>query len=120
MRWHEVFNEFDQGIGDLGKGFILDLLAPLKAQGVQSITVQQIIDQLKANPDFEGTALDDQFVMSALKDQKNIRIEKDPNNMQMTIFLDEPISSRQVDGQQAKQEQKHIRQAAVRQATKGN
>jgi hypothetical protein len=118
MRWHEIFREFDQGVTGLAKGYILDLIAPLKAQGVQSITVQQLIDQLQGNPDLAGVEIDQQFVMDMLKDQKNIRIEKDPNNMEMTVFLDEPISSRQVDHKQAEQERKHIRQAAVRQATK--
>ncbi len=119
MRWHEIFLEFEQGIGDIGKGLVLDLIAPLKAQGVQSITVQQIIDQLAANPDLAGTVVDDQFVMHSLKDQKDIRIEKDPHNMVMTVFLELPISSRQVDHKQAEQERKHINQAAVRQAKKG-
>lgn len=118
MRWHEIFREFDQGITGVGKGFVLDLIAPLKAQGVQSITVQQIIDQLQGNPDLAGVTVDQQFVMDMLKNQKNIKIEKDPNNMEMTVFLNEPISSRQVDGKQAEQERKHIRQAAVRQARK--
>lgn len=118
MRWREIFKEFDQGITGVGKGYVLDLIAPLKAQGVQSITVQQIIDQLQGNPDLAGVTVDDQFVMDMLKDQKDIKIDKDPNNMQMTVFLNTPISSRQVDGKQAEQERKHIKQAAVRQATR--
>ena len=120
MRWHEVFREFDQGITGVAKGYLLDLIAPLRAQGVQSITVQQLIDQLQNDPDLAGIAVDQQFVMDMLKGQKDIRIEPDPANMQMTVFLDDSTPSRQVDHKQAEQEAKHIRQAAVRQATKGD
>jgi hypothetical protein len=120
MRWHEIFREFEQGISGIAKSYILDLLAPLKAQGVQSITVKQLIDQLQADPDLEGNVIDQQFVMDMLKGQKNIRIETDPNNGEMTVFLDDQTPSRQVDHKKSEQEAKHIRQAAVRQATKGD
>ena len=119
MRWHEIFREFEQSTDDQARSFIMDLLAPLKAQGVGSITCQQIIDQLHQDPTFDGLAIDEQFIMSALKGEPNIRIETDPNNGEMTVFLDDVSQSRQVDKKKSDQEAKHIRQAAVRQATKG-
>lgn len=118
MRWNEIFLEFDTGMTSDATGFVLDLLAPLRAQGVSSVTTQQIIDHCNGNPDFEGINLDDEFVMAALEGQPNIRIETDPENGAMTVFLDDVAKSRQVDHQQAEQEKERVRQAAVRQATK--
>lgn len=118
MRWHEIINEFEQSYVDQGRGFILDILSPLKAQGVASITVDQVIDQLVANPDLDGIAIDQNFVMTTLSGVKDIRIEKDPSTGEMTVFLDSVEKTRSVDDKQAEQERERIRQSAVRQAKK--
>ena len=118
MRWHEIINEFEQSVVDIGRGFVLDIISPLKAQEVDSITVDQVLDQLKSNPDLDGVALDSNFVMTVLKGVKDIRIEKDPSTMEMTVFLDSVANTRSVDDKQAEQERERIRQSAVRQAKK--
>lgn len=116
MRWHEIY-EFDQSMSTVGKGLVLDILAPFRAQGVASITVQQIIDQLQDSPDLDGIQLDQDFVRSVLQDEKGIRIEPDPSNMQMTVFMDGQKAP-QSKGQSG-QEKERIRQSAVRQAKRG-
>ncbi len=117
MRWHEIY-EFDQSMSTVGKGLVLDILAPFRAQGVPSITVQQIIDQLQDSPDLDGIQIDQDFIMSVLQSENGMRIEPDPSNMQMTVFLDGQKAPKSKS--QSGQEKERIRQSAVRQATRGD
>lgn len=113
MRWSEIINEA-ASVTVIARSFILDILAPLKTQGVDSITVQQILDQMANNPDFEGVTLEPDFVMAALRGVKDLRIERDANNGVMTVFIDGGVSNRQVDAKQAEKEKENIRKAALR------
>lgn len=114
MRWTEIIGESVDVLAD-ARAFILDMLAPLKAQGASTITVDQILDELKANPDFQGTALDANLVMDALKNVKDITIQPDmEGDGAMSVFIGNSAKSRQVDKTQAEQDKEDIRKAARR------
>lgn len=113
MRWNEIINE-DLNPVQQAKIAILDILAPLKAQGVTGITVKQVIDQLQRNPDFEGTAVEADLVNQALQGVKGLKIEADPDTNQMSILIDNPQAGRQVDQKQAEKDAKNIHSAAMR------
>jgi hypothetical protein len=114
MRWHEIVGESD--LTNKARSDILDILAPLKSQGVGKITVQQILDNLKANPDFSGISLDADFVMDAVKSLKAVsKIQPDPDSQgAMTAYLDTPVGTRQVDPKTADKEKADISKAAMR------
>ena len=113
MRWSEIVIE-ELSMVDLARSSIMDIIAPLKAQKVEQITVDQILDQLRANPDFESTDLEADLVMSALKGVEDLKIETDPNSGKMTVFIGGIPSSRQVDSDQAEKDEQNIRKAALR------
>lgn len=113
MRWNEIIKEEINPV-QLAKNSIMDIIAPLKAQGVGSITVQQIIDQLQANPDFEGTAVEGDLVNAALNGVPGLKIEPDPETGQLSVMIDNPTAGRQVDQKQAEKDDKAVRSAALR------
>lgn len=113
MRWNEIVTE-EMSIVQLAKNYAMDIIASLKAQGMDRITVQQIVDQLKKSPDFEGTNIEGDLINQALQGVQGIKIEPDPENGQMTVFWDNPTAGRQVDQKQAEKDDKAIRSAALR------
>jgi phosphoglycerol transferase MdoB-like AlkP superfamily enzyme len=115
MRWNEIVTE-ELGVMDMAKSYIMDIIAPLKAQGMNSITVQQIVDQLKKSPDFEGTNIEGDMVNQALQNVKGIKIEGDPKTGQMSVLWDNVTAGRQVDQKQAEKDDKAIKSAALRSA----
>lgn len=113
MRWNEIINEaVSQTL--LARSFILDLISPLKAHGVESITIDQILDQMNQNPDFYGFNLEADFIMASLRGVKGIKIERDAESGDMTVFIDNGTSNRQVGSDQAKKDDENIRKAALR------
>ena len=119
MRWNEIVTE-DMGIVQLAKSYAMDTISSLKAQGMNSITVQQLVDQLSKSPDFEGTNVEGDLISQALQGVNGIKIETDPENGQMTVFWDNPTAGRQVDQKQAEKDDKAIRSAALRSAERNN
>lgn len=113
MRWFEIMTETDDVLAK-ARMFIMDIVSPLKSQGIKSITIQQILDQMDMNPDFGGIATDAEFIMAAVKGLPKIKIEKDAENGEMTLFLQDIAPSRQVDVKQAEQDKAAISKAALR------
>jgi hypothetical protein len=119
MRWNEIVTE-EISVVQLAKSYAMDIIAPLKAQGMDSITVQQIVDQISKSPDFDGTNVEGDLVNQALQGVKGIKIEPDPETGQMTVFWDNPTAGRQVDQKQAEKDDKAIRSAALRSVERNN
>lgn len=113
MRWAEIISEELNPV-QMAKVAIMDILSSLKAQGVTSITVKQIIQQISDNPDFEGMQLEGDLVNQALQGVKGLKIEADPETNEMTVFIDNPTAGRQVDQKQAEKDDKAIHSAAMR------
>jgi hypothetical protein len=113
MRWHEIVTE-ELSFVQMAKSYIMDILAPLKAQGVKAITVQQILDQLKGNPDFQGTDLSGDLVNQSLRGMDEYTIEPDPQTNQLSVMISNPEAGRQVGHKQAEKDQKSIHNAAMR------
>lgn len=119
MRWDEIVTE-EIGIVAMAKSYIMDIIAPLKAQGMQSITVQQLVDQLNKSPDFEGTNIEGDLVNQALNGVKGVKIEPDPSTGKMSVIWDNPTAGRQVDQKQAEKDNRAIRSAALRSVERNN
>lgn len=119
MRWNEIVTE-EIGVVQMAKSHLMDIIAPLKAQGMNSITVQQLVDQLTKSPDFEGTQVEGDLVNQALVNIKGIKIEPDPETGQMSVMWDNPTAGRQVDQKQAEKDDKAVRSAALRSVERNN
>jgi hypothetical protein len=119
MRWNEIVTE-ELGVVQLAKSFIMDIIAPLKAQGMESITVQQLVDLLSRNIEFEGINVEGDLVNQALRGVDDIKIESDPETNQLTVFWTNPVNGRQVDQEQAEKDDKAIRSAALRSVERNN
>lgn len=113
MRWFEIMIESDDVLAK-ARLFIMDIVSPLRAQGVESVSVEQILRQMDGNPDFSGIAVDAGFVMAAVKGLPKIKIERDPGNGEMTLFVQDIAPSRQVDADQAEKDKAQINKAAMR------
>jgi hypothetical protein len=113
MRWFEIMTE-SEDVLQKARMFVMDITSPLKSQGVKSITIKQILDQMDTHPEFSGIATDVEFVMAAVKGIPKMKIEKDTENGEMTLFLQDIAPSRQVDAEQAEQDKAHINKAALR------
>lgn len=113
MRWFEIMTESDDVLAK-ARMFIMDIVSPLRSQGVESVSVKQILDQMDSNPDFSGIATDAGFVMAAVKGLPKIKIERDPENGEMTLFVQDLPPSRQVDAEQAEKDKEQINRAALR------
>jgi hypothetical protein len=113
MRWNEIMTE-ELSVVQMAKSYIMDILMPLKAQGVGSITVKQITDQLSNSPDFDGTNVEPDLINQAIRGIKGLKVEADPETNQMSVFIDNPAAGRQVDDKQAAKDEKNIHSAAMR------
>lgn len=113
MRWTEIINE-EVSVTQNARSAILDMLSPLQAQGAGTITVQQVVDELVNNPMVDGMNIDADFVMNALEGIPKIKIEPDIETNQMTIFIQQVETGRQVDAKTAEKDKKNIGKAALR------
>ena len=113
MRWNEIINEVLNPV-QIAKGAIMDIVAGLKAQGVQSITVDQVIELIRNNPDFEGTTIEGDLINAAVKDVDGVSVQPDPETNKLSVMIDNPTAGRQVDQKQAEKDDKAIKSAAMR------
>jgi hypothetical protein len=113
MGWFDIITEADSNL-IMARSFIMDILVPLRSQNVESITMQQILDQLEDNPEINGVTVDADLVMAAIKGVPKIKIERNAENGVMTVFLQGVTSNRQVDADQAEQDKETISKAAMR------
>lgn len=113
MRWSEIVNE-ELGVVQRARIYIMDIISSLKAQNVESITVDQVLDQLRSRPEFEGKDLEEDLVVQALKGVQGLKIEPDTKNRKLTVFINQPRAGRQVDDKQEEKDSENIRKAALR------
>ena len=119
MRWNEIFTE-DLSVVQIAKSYIMDIISTLKAQGVDSITVKQVVDQLGQDPDLKGIGIDQGLINQALKGVPNVQITPSAETGEMSIVIDDPTAGRQVDAKQAEKDDNTIHSAAMRTIDKGD
>ena len=92
------------------------VLIPLKSQKVDKITVQQLVDTLRAQPTLQGIDIDQAYVVDQLGKSKAVhKIQADPENEGlMTIYFDFPVGERQVDRATKDKEQEQIKKSALK------
>lgn len=66
MRYYELIKEDDVNPLDSAKQDIMDFIIPLKTQGINSATVNQVIDYLKSDPDLSGINIDNNFLQQVI------------------------------------------------------
>src|SRR5476651_2083018 len=114
MRYHEIINE-DDGVMDPVRNAVIDILTPLASNGVQFVTVQQVMDQL-SNAD-TGIAIDRSLLMTIL-DPDQVKIVKSIEGDRINLNTGNNGSQRAVTQKQEKTEQDKIKSTAADQAKK--
>ena len=112
MRWSEIVE--DVGVVQTAKQTLMSVLSSLKAQHISKITVEQLVDILKKDPDLQGINLENDIVNQALQGAQGFNIEPDPESGKMSVFIDGAQAGRQVDNKQAKKDDDHVHAAAMR------
>jgi pyridoxine 5'-phosphate synthase PdxJ len=114
MRYHEIIKE-DDSVMDPVRDAVIDILTPLAANGVQFVTVQQIMDQL-SNAD-TGIAVDRSLLMSILNPDQ-VKIVKSIEGDRINLNTGNDGSQRAVTQKQKQSEQDKIKDTAADQAMK--
>jgi hypothetical protein len=118
MRWYEIIRESDD-IVDQTHDAVMDILTPLQSQGISTITMDQIMQQLQSDPTLAGTDISPDLVQQALSGASNISVAPDTANAgKLTITMNN--NSPTTNAAQAKTEkgEQKVNQAALRQSTK--
>lgn len=99
------------------KELIRSVVIPLKAQKVDKITVDQLMDNIRSNPQLQGIDIDQNYIVNQLGQSKVVnKVQADPeNNGLMTVYFDFPVGDRQIDAKQKDKETADIKKAAVKQ-----
>jgi hypothetical protein len=117
MRWYEIIQESDNII-DQAHDAVMDILTPLQSQGISSITMDQVIDQLQIDPSLQGTNISSDLVQQALSGASDITVAPDTANAgKLTIMINTSPTTTAAQAQTDKGAQK-VDQAALRQSTK--
>lgn len=119
MRLFEIekFLLEDDGINpvDLAKNDILDMLTPLNSQGVNSITVSQVIDELKTDPDLQNLNIDRNFVEQAISGLNDVEMQTNSAGVLCLMLSTNDDGTTATPTQQA-QNQSKVDDAATRTA----
>ena len=116
MRWQEIIHESDD-ILDQARNALLDMITPLLSQGITSVTVQQVIDQLQNDPDLQGIDLSNDLIMQALEGVTGVQYTTNSAG-QPSIALTPSTPSTSAAEHKSDQQQDTVDKAATRQATK--
>ena len=116
MRWHEIISE-EQDFEDQVKNAILDMVTPLRGQGVTSLSMNQLLDQIKSDPDVIGMDLTPDFISSLVNKIPGFSVHTDSNGQ---LIVDMEKANDGDDTLQSKQDSndKKVDDAAMRQAIK--
>ena len=115
MRWFEVISE-EQDFQDQLKNSILDTIVPLRSQGISSLTLKQLMDQLKTDPDIMGMDITSDYLSDIINKIPGFSVH---TNSDGVLVVD---MEKAQDGDEAPSKQdasdKKVDNAAMRQATK--
>lgn len=115
MRYSEIIKEDSQDSEESFAQRILDILTPLAANGVEYVTIEQIIQKLKSVP--SGLYIDRELIMAVLDPNKLPLIKSIEGDKLYLQKMDGAMRS--VTDKQADKEQDKISATATAQAIKG-
>lgn len=116
MRWYEIISE-EQDFEDQVKNAILDMITPLRGQGIGSLTLNQLMDQIKADPDIMGMDLTPDFVSSLVNKIPGFSVHTDANG-QSIVDMEKADNGDQDTNAKKNSDSTKVDKAAMRQATK--
>ena len=113
MRYREIIKEMQDSEASFSQR-ILDILTPLAANGVEYVTIDQVIQKLQSIP--SGLYVDRELVMAVLDPNKFPLIKSIEGDK---LFLTKMAGAdRAVNDEQDDKEQEKIKSTAVKQAIK--
>lgn len=116
MRWYEIINE-EQDFEDHVKNAILDMITPLRGQGISSLTLDQLMDQIKSDPEIQGMDLTPDFVSSLINKIPGFSVHTDSNG-QLIVDMEKANNGDQDTSAKKDSDSTKVDNAAMRQATK--
>lgn len=116
MRWRELVSE-EQDFQDQVKNAILDMIIPLRGQGITSLTLDQLMDQITADPDVIGMDLTPDFVSSIVDKIPGFSVHTNSNG-EMIIDMSNADNGDTKTKSQKDSDDSKVDAAALRQATK--
>jgi hypothetical protein len=117
MRYYELFEDLDSdSIMDQVRSAVVDILTPLASNGVQYVTVQQLLDELKNS----GTGVDiDRSMLMQILDPDTVKLISSIEGDRVTLNNGNGDGSeRAVPQKQKQREQDDIKKTAATQAKK--
>lgn len=82
--------EDDQNPVEIAKDGILDAITPLRSQGVDSITLQQLTDMLSNNPDLANIDINQDFVEQAISGIQDVELQTNSAGVLCLMLTSDP------------------------------
>jgi hypothetical protein len=116
MRYHEIIESLDSdSIMDQVRGAVVDILTPLAANGVQFVTVQQILDDLKNS----GTGVDiDRSMLMQILDPDQVKLVASIEGDRIKLSNGDNGSEQAVPAEKKQKQEEKIKTTAANQAKK--
>ena|ERR1700691_4656170 len=108
MRWCEIKEGLD--VLNNTRDSILDMLTPLQSQGVNKITMKQVIDQISTNPDISGLDITSDLIKDSLSGIKGFNIHTDSNGNEIIDLS----NGNQEDSKKSNKKDQAVDKAAMR------
>lgn len=84
MRYLEILFE-QQDFRDKVKNSILDMITPMKSQGISTLTLHQLMDQLKTDPDIMGMDITSDFLIDILEKIPGISVDENSPDKNISL-----------------------------------
>lgn len=103
------------------KDDIIDIIVNLKSQGINSITIPQILDILRKKSEYNGLSLDQNVINDVLTKVKNISTKPDmENDGILTVYIDTPGNLPQNNKKSNKNKVDSMAQKTIKNSLKGD
>jgi hypothetical protein len=116
MRYYEIFEGLNSdSIMNQVRSAVVDILTPLASNGVQFVTVQQILDELKNS----GTGVDiDRSMLMQILDPDQVKLVSSIEGDRIELSNGDNSPERSVPKQQKQRDEEKIKNTAAQQAKK--
>jgi hypothetical protein len=113
MRWYEVIKESANDLTELARKSVLDILTPLMSMGISSITIKQVIDQLKTIPEFQGMNLTKEYIIDLMDNFDGFTIEPNDKGV-MSIKINDNTKLHHSDKSQKDKSKEEVTKKATK------
>ena len=77
MKWERLIMEMENNVISIAQNAILDMITPLRSEGVSSIGINQVVSTLKMNPDLSSVNVDSNLIQTAIDGMDGLSVSTD-------------------------------------------